>query len=147
MSGLQALVASPDAGRRAALLDVLGQCGLKIVTAANVNEVRTVLAQRHVHVVFCEDGLPPHGFRQVLRLTKARGSGVPVVVSSLLGELDQYLEAMELGVFDFIAPPYRRADVESIVNSVRKHYLSAGEAETAPHNLEATTSCGDEAVA
>jgi DNA-binding NtrC family response regulator len=89
-----------------------------------MSEVRAVLAERPVHLVFCEDGLPEGGFREVLRLAETAGSDVPLVVCSLLGELDEYLEAMQLGAFDFIAPPYRRVEVESIINSVRQDYLS-----------------------
>jgi DNA-binding NtrC family response regulator len=124
LNWLQVLVACSDVERRTALVGVLTQCGLEPLTAENVSEVRAVLTQRPVHVVFCEDELPYGGFREVLRLMKATGSEVPLVVSSLLGELDQYLEAMQLGAFDFIAPPYSRTEVESIVNSVRQNYLS-----------------------
>ncbi len=124
MSCLEVLVASSDAGKRTALVDVLAQCGLEPMTVTSVDEVRAALAQRAVHLVFCEDALPEGGFREVLRLAQATGSGVPLVVSSLSGELEEYLEAMQMGAFDFIAPPYRPSEVESIVNSVRQNYSS-----------------------
>jgi len=124
MGLLQVLVACADIERRASLVDVLSQCDVTPSTAASVSEVRTALRQRSVHLVFCEDGLPQGGFREVLGLTKATGAGVPLVVSSPLGDLNEYMEAMQLGAFDFIAPPYRRVEVESIVNSVREIHLS-----------------------
>lgn len=124
LSGLGVLVANSDTGKRTALVDILAQCGLESMTVTNVDEVRTALSQQAVHLVFCEDALPEGGFREVLRLAQATGSGVPLVVSSLLGELEEYLEAMQLGAFDFIAPPYRPSEVESIVNSVRQNYSS-----------------------
>lgn len=40
---------------------------------------------------------------------------MPVVVVSALGDAEQYLEAMDQGALDYITPPYRRADIESIV--------------------------------
>ena len=90
MSWLGVLVASSDAGKQTVLVDILAQCGLEPMTATNVGEVRAALAQRPVHLVFCEDALPEGGFREVLWLAKATGSEVPLVVSSLLGEIDEY---------------------------------------------------------
>jgi DNA-binding NtrC family response regulator len=75
-----------------------------------MNEARMICAQQPLHLVFCEGGLPGGVFREVLRNPKSTGSGVPLVVCSLLGELDEYLEAMQLGRFDLIAHPYRRND-------------------------------------
>ena len=124
MSGLGVLVANSDTGKRTALVDILAQCGLESMTVTSVDEVRAALAQQAVHLVFCEHALPEGGFREVLRLAQVTGSGVPLVVSSLLGELEEYLEAMQLGAFDFIAPPYRPCEVKSIVNSVRQNYSS-----------------------
>ncbi len=124
MSCLGILVANSDAGKRSALVHILAQCGLESTTVTSVDEVGAALAQQDVHLVFCEDVLPEGGFREVLRLAQATGSAVPLVVSSLLGEMEEYLEAMQLGAFDFIAPPYRHSELESIVNSARQHYLS-----------------------
>jgi DNA-binding NtrC family response regulator len=120
MSCLQILVACSDPARRCALVETLAQFGLEPVIAADMSEVRAVFSQHPLHLVICEDGLPEGGFREVLRLAIAVGSEVPVVVCSSLGEMDQYVEAMELGAFDFIAPPYRRREVEFILNSVRE---------------------------
>jgi DNA-binding NtrC family response regulator len=124
VSWIQALVACSDAKKQAALLNLLVQSGLDPMVASNVDEVRAVLEQRPVHVVFCEDNLPEGGFREVLRLTKATGLGTQVVVASLLGELEEYLAAMQLGAFDFIAPPYRGADVIAIVDSVGQQFVT-----------------------
>lgn len=146
MSWLQVLVACSDPGRRSVLVDILSQLGLEPVIAADMNGVRTLFAQRPLHLVLCEDGLPQGGFRELLRLAKATGSEVAVVVCSLLGELDQYLEAMQLGAFDFIAPPYRRGEVEFIVNSVRKNYLLKRMGGTHPC-IQAGAVCRDDEVA
>jgi len=146
LSCLGVLVANSGTGKRTELVDILAECGLESVTVTNVDEVRTAFAQQAVHLVFCEDALPEGGFREVLRLAQATGSGVPLVVSSLLGELGEYLEAMQLGAFDFIAPPYRPCEVKSIVSSVLQNYSSKRMGGT--HlNIQAAASRGDETVA
>jgi len=138
MSSIQVLVASSDVERRATLAKILGECGLEPVFASNLEEVRIVLLQSSVHLVFCEDNLPEGDFREILRLAKATRPEAQVVVSSFLGGWDEYLEAMRLGAFDFIAPPYRSAEILSIVKVVyqdycvkqkkeRRYYIQAGE--------------------
>ena len=118
MSWIQVLVASSNGERRATLTKILGECSLEPVFASNVEEVRTILVQSSVDLVFCEDNLPEGDFREVLRLAKATRPEAQVVVSSLLGEWEEYLEAMQLGAFDYVAPPYRDTEILSIVNSV-----------------------------
>jgi DNA-binding NtrC family response regulator len=121
---VEVLVASSDAENRSVLVDILGQCGAKSLIAGNVDEVQTILAERSINLVFCDEVLPGGGFHYVLLLTKTIGGGVPLVLSSLLGELDRYLEAIESGVFDFIAPPFGAADVTSVIGRIRQNCLS-----------------------
>lgn len=123
MTWLHALVACSDPVKRNALVETLTEFGLKPVIAADVREVRTALDQQPVQSVICEHGLPEGGFREVRHLVKTIGSEVPVVVCSVLGEMDQHVEAMGLGAFAYIAPPYRRSEMEFILNSVRNNDL------------------------
>lgn len=118
---VEVLVASSDAENRSVLVDILGQSGAKSLVAGNVDEVQAILAERSIDLVFCDERLPGGGFHYVLLLTKTIGGGVPLVLSSLSGELDCYLEAIELGVVDFIAPPFGAADVNSIIGRIRQN--------------------------
>ena len=122
MSFIQVLVVGSDVGNRTALVNILEECGLEPVIASNVEETRTILARRPTHVVFCEDNLPDGSFREILRLVKATRPESQVVVSSKLGGVDEYIEAMNLGAFDFIAPPYRDADVISVTDGACDRY-------------------------
>src|SRR5258707_1428876 len=105
MNLIQVLVVGSAVGKRKALVDILEECGLEPVIASNLGEVRNILGRRPIHVVFCEDNLPDGGFREILRLVKANRPEVQVVLSSMLGDVDEYIEAMNLGAFDFVAPP------------------------------------------
>jgi DNA-binding NtrC family response regulator len=120
VTGLQVVVASSVREQRNSLAKIIGQLGLQPITAEDVSAVRAILARQSVHLLFCQDDLPGGGFRETLRLARRNGSGAILVVCSLLGEVDQYLNAMDLGAFDFIAPPYRSSEVETIVDRVRK---------------------------
>ena len=114
----------PDNGRK--LGSILSECGLDPVLAATLEEAQSLLAKRDVSLVFCDAELADGTFRELLRLTES--AKIPVVVASRVHETLQYLEAMRLGAFDFIASPYRRSEVEHIVASAlhRPNAAAAG---------------------
>ena len=118
MNGIQVLVAGSDVESGAILEDILVGCGVNPLIASSLEEVRIVLLYRPVHLIFCEDRLPGGDLYDILRLTQAIHPEVLVVLTSLLGAWEEYLEAMQLGAFDFITPPYRTEDVVSIVDNV-----------------------------
>ena len=122
MKSIQVLVTGCDAGKRTALLNMLEEYGLEPMIASNVEETRQILERRPMHVVFCEDRLPDGGFREILRLVKANRPEVQVVVSSMLGDVHEYIEAMNLGAFDFIASPYRSSEIISVVDGAYWRY-------------------------
>jgi two-component system response regulator PilR (NtrC family) len=111
------LLACTDPESRQTLNSLLGQCGMQTVVSSSVRESRRILARGGVAMVFCEARLADGSFREVLRQAGARHQRVPVVVASRLDDTNQYLEAMRLGAFDFIACPYRRSEVEWIVQN------------------------------
>ena len=123
MSWIKVLVAGSDPKKRAALVDILMESGLEPMVASDLDEVRDILARKQLHIIFCEHNLPGGGFQEILRIARRMRSLVEVVVSSMMGELDEYLDAMRLGAFDFVAPPYRGADIISIVDNACQHYL------------------------
>jgi DNA-binding NtrC family response regulator len=118
MNRIQVLVAGSGVESGAILEDILVSCGVNPLIASSLEEVRIVLLYRPVHLIFCEDRLPGGDLYDILRLTQAIHPEVLVVLTSLLGAWEEYLEAMQLGAFDFITPPYRTEDVVSIVDNV-----------------------------
>ena len=122
MNPTQVLVTGCDAGKRTALLYMLEEYGLQPMIASNVEQTRQILERTPMHVVFCEDRLPDGGFREILCLVKANRPEVQVVVSSMLGDVHEYIEAMNLGAFDFIASPYRSSEIISVVDGAYRRY-------------------------
>jgi len=95
---------------------LVGQCGLKPEIATSTRDAVSLLGSEAVCVAFCQDDLPGDGFKAVLKVAKR--VAVPVVVSSRLADPQRYLEAMELGAFDFICPPYYNAEVRALASAV-----------------------------
>ena len=134
MESIQVLVTGRDAGKRTALLNMLEEYGLEPIIASSVEETRQILERRPMQVVFCEDRLPDGGFREILCLIKANRPEVQVVVSSMLEDVHEHIEAMNLGAFDFIASPYRSSEIISVVDGAYKRYRLKRKDEGALHH-------------
>lgn len=119
---MQALVISPDSDARRDLLGALLRCGVDAFVCPRLIEARSHLKSESFRIVFCEDSLPDGDFRDVLRIVTHTNAKLPVVVCSRLGESPAYLEAMELGAFDYIAPPYRTGEVQFIINTALRQF-------------------------
>ncbi len=118
------LVLSPDAATRCALADALSRSACEVLFASTVREALANPAPELISLMFCQDRLPDGSFRDVLRSLKSAGLNAPFVVCSLLGEIDEYLEAMQLGAFDFIPAPYRQSEVEAVaINALGRHWV------------------------
>lgn len=117
------LLVSGDPETRRMLSEALRLSGAKLTSASSVAEARQLLARERPALVFCERRLADGSFRDVLRTQEVTQTGLPVVVASRLAETEEYLEAMRMGAFDFIAQPYHRGEVEQIVQNALHHGL------------------------
>jgi len=118
ISRLKVLVICSDPANRQTLKRVLEECHLATEMCSTVSDARARLARKRVPLVFCEAELADGSYRDVLGAPECAKANVPVVVTSRAGETHQYLEAMRLGAFDYMASPYRRSEVEWIVSHV-----------------------------
>src|SRR5215471_6431681 len=111
-----ALVASLNSEIRETLTHILSRHGVESVVSSTAAEAEAILFRQPVSLVFCEDRLPDGSFRDVLGEVKRSAKLVPVIVVSRLGDWDKCLEALRLGGNDYVAFPFQRAEVESIIN-------------------------------
>ena len=112
----QVLVVFSDSHHRDALATLLAHCGLRPILSRSVSEARTILARQAICLIFCDARLADGTFRDILAEVERACARVPVVVASHLADWDHYLEAMHLGVFDYITLPCRRVEVEWVVS-------------------------------
>jgi DNA-binding NtrC family response regulator len=74
-----------------------------------------------IPLVVCAADLADGSFREMLRAREVAEPKIPVVVASRRDDAAEYMEAMQLGAFDFIARPYRPSELQWIVfNALRK---------------------------
>lgn len=107
------------------LVLVLEALGIKCREAAKFSAVREELNGVQVpQVVFtdtcCEDG----DWKDVVHLAQGARQATNVIVVSRLEDIRLYLDTIDFGAFDFIAPPYRESDVSHLMCCVTRNAAS-----------------------
>ena len=96
------------------LISLLKQKGLKPVPSSSLKEAQFLLARRETAVAICHASSKDGTFRDLLGKV-GKGSKVPVIVCADFYDPRLYLEAMELGAFDYFTYPYHSEGVKWIV--------------------------------
>jgi DNA-binding NtrC family response regulator len=83
------------------------------------------------HLVFTDTILPDGTWRDVLAGEQRATIPVNVIVVARLADVKLYVEVIEQGAFDFIAPPFVAADLAHVVscaahNALRRRKAQAG---------------------
>jgi CheY-like chemotaxis protein len=120
MTASQILIAHTEPQTLQSLEQIFTDCQLIPLAAHTVNQAQQILSTQPVILTLCERNLPAGGYGELLRWGKDRGISTPLVVSSRSIDESEYLEAMQRGAFDYIAPPYQRTDIELILRRRRE---------------------------
>lgn len=94
------------------VLGVLSGLANNVFSCSTLAEAEEVILRQTIDLVFCDEHLPDGPFRDLLSLSRSRQKTLCVVVTTHIGEWNEYLEAMQLGAFDVIPFPLRATDVE-----------------------------------
>lgn len=97
----------------------LSQLIVKTECASTCGEARTLLTgERAADVIFTGPSFPDGTWRDVVSLVHKIRPESDVVMMAGQKDMKLYLDAMEKGVFDFMAPPFVESDVARIVACV-----------------------------
>ncbi|RMG97988.1 MAG: sigma-54-dependent Fis family transcriptional regulator [Deltaproteobacteria bacterium] len=111
------LVVDDEPGIREALHKIFLKEGWAVVEAANGREALSVIRQRPVRVMITDLRMPGMGGDDLLKAAKALVPELEVVVMTAYGTVENAVDAMKLGAYDFVSKPLKRA---SVVATVRK---------------------------
>jgi DNA-binding NtrC family response regulator len=114
------LVATVDPVIRDSMRDLLQMYPLRTFWAKGVGEVRALLAKENVAACFCGFWLVDGTYRDVVRLLKRRPVEIPAVIvcePACSNEYRDYLAALNIRAFDFICHPYRKTDLDRILQA------------------------------
>jgi DNA-binding NtrC family response regulator len=114
------LFATVDRSASAPLYSLLETYPVNILWAKALEQVRSVLVRESVAACFCGLWLVDGTYRDVVRQLRRQPAEIPVVIvcaPECPQEYRDYLAALNIRAFDFICHPYRRMDLERILQS------------------------------
>jgi len=114
------LVATVDPVISDSMRDLLRMYPLRTLWAKCVGEVRALLAKENAAACFCGFWLMDGTYRDVVRLLKRRPVEIPAIIvcePACPNEYRDYLASLQIRAFDFICHPYRKTDLERILQA------------------------------
>jgi len=81
--------------------------GYRVATAENGQQALELLARENVEVVLCDLKMPVMGALEVLEVMGEKYPDIPVVIITGHGTVDDAVECMKRGAYDFITKPFR----------------------------------------
>lgn len=116
------------------LVVALDKMGVRVALVFSAEEASRALTGSQIPVVCSCAELPDGNYRSVLNVIKTKDLKTRLLVMSAAQECAEYLQAMQLGTFDFLPLPHQMSEVERIVRNA----LEASE----PVRAVAATSLG-----
>ncbi len=111
------LVVDDEQGIREALSKIFTKEGWVVRQAATGREALSVIRKTPVKVMITDLRMPGMGGDDLLKAAKALVPELEVVVMTAYGTVENAVDAMKLGAYDFVSKPLKRA---SVVATVRK---------------------------
>jgi DNA-binding NtrC family response regulator len=122
------LVATTDSVISDSMRALLQMYPLHTLWAKGVGEVRALLAKENVSACFCGFWLVDGTYRDVVRLLKRHPVEIPAIIvcePACPNEYRDYLAALNIRAFDFICHPYRKTDLERILQATLSERAAA----------------------
>lgn len=124
------LVVDDEENARLGLSKLLGQEGYEVETVANGYEALDFLRRQKVNLVISDINMPEMNGLTFLRELHRQYPSTEVIMITAFGEVESYLEAMNLGAFEYIHKPVKLDELKSVMHKIfsRSKAMSASEA-------------------
>lgn len=127
---IPALLVHQNSPTWTALKAALERQGMRVVQAETYAQAQRLLGGLNpAPLVFTDIQLPDGTWADVLALAEKAAKPVNVIVVARVVDTRFYVEAIEAGAFDFIAPPFMAADLDYVVRSALSNVTSRRAAE------------------
>ncbi len=111
----QILVVDDEANLRRVLAAQLGRDGYEVHTAEDGEAGLAFINEHHVDLVITDLRMPKLGGMDLLRVVQREAPAIPVVILTAHGTVDNAVEALKTGAFDYITKPFDQEEVRTIV--------------------------------
>jgi two-component system response regulator (stage 0 sporulation protein F) len=112
------LVVDDEENARIALSKILTREGYDVASAANGHEALTYLQARDVELIITDINMPEmNGMAFLRELSRIRPASNVIMITAY-GEVESYIEAMNLGAFEYINKPVKIDELKKIIAKV-----------------------------
>ena len=111
----QILIVDDEQQMLLAMEAVLARLGHSVLKSANGEEAMGVLERSKVDLVISDMKMPVMGGQELLSKIREAYPKLPVIMITAYGTINQAVDVMRLGAFDFITKPFSAEDLEQAV--------------------------------
>jgi len=112
------LIVDDEENARLGLSKLLSQEGYLVDLAANGTEALEVLRRQRVNLVISDINMPDMNGIMFLREISRHFPSTNVIMITAYGGVESYLEAMNLGAFEYLHKPLRIDELRSVMKKV-----------------------------
>ncbi|MEW6720899.1 MAG: sigma-54 dependent transcriptional regulator [Thermodesulfobacteriota bacterium] len=127
------LIAEDDRNLRRILRAMLTREGYEVSEATDGAAAAAFLAEHRVDALVTDIRMPKMDGLELFRLCRERHVALPVILVTAFGRIEDAVEAMRAGAFDYISKPFDEAELLRVVgNAVAHSAVSEREGASAP---------------
>jgi DNA-binding NtrC family response regulator len=112
---------------REVIVMLLSDLDLQIFEAADGAEALEIFERETIHMVITDLKLPKKSGMEVLKYVKEKKQEVPVIVITAFGSIDNAVDAIRLGAFDYVTKPFKEERLRSCVQKAMQISLLTSE--------------------
>ena len=112
------LIVDDEENTRIGLSKLLTQEGFEVESAANGNEALDCLDRQKVSLVISDINMPDMNGLAFLRELSRKFPSTNVIMITAYGGVESYLEAMNLGAYEYLHKPVRLDELRSVMKKI-----------------------------
>lgn len=112
------LIVDDEENARLGLSKLLAQEGYEVESVANGLEALEFLGQKKVNLVISDINMPQMNGIAFLRELNRHHPDMQVIMITAYGGVESYLEAMNLGAFEYIHKPVKLEELKSVMKKI-----------------------------
>ena len=112
------LVVDDEENAREGLTKILSKEGYAVDMASNGKEAIETLRRQSFDLVITDMRMPLMDGFEVLREIKKMNENIGVIMITAYGEVESYLEAINMGAFEYINKPVRVNELKRVITKV-----------------------------
>lgn len=112
------LIVDDEENARIGLKKLLSQEGFQVDAVANGFEALNFIGQHPVDLVITDINMPEMNGLIFLRELNRHHPTINVIMVTAYGGVESYLEAMNLGAFEYLNKPVRIAELRAVMNRI-----------------------------